>query len=58
MDFYQELTRVEVNQEIVRKEDFLQQTAAEANRQNIYLLIDRMSSDDSKDSIIRLSDSA
>ena len=54
MDFKQGFTRVEVNREIVRIEDFLQQTAAEDKRQNIYLLVDRMTADDSKDSISRL----
>lgn len=58
MDFKQGFTRVEVNREIVRIEDFLQQTAAEDKRQNIYLLVDRMTADDSKDSISRLTDSA
>lgn len=56
MDFKQGFTRVEVNREIVRIEDFLQQTAAEDKRQNIYLLVDRMTADDSKDSISRLTD--
>ena len=46
------------NREIVRIEDFLQQTAAEDKKQNIYLLVDRMTADDSKDSISRLTDSA
>ena len=58
MDLKQGFTRVEVNREIVRIEDFLQQTAAEDKRQNIYLLVDRMTADDSKDSISRLTDSA
>ena len=58
MDFKQGFTRVEVNREIVRIEDFLQQTAAEDKKQNIYLLVDRMTADDSKDSISRLTDSA
>ena len=58
MDFKQGFTRVEVNREIVRIEDFLQQTATEDKRQNIYLLVDRMTADDSKDSISRLTDSA
>ena len=49
MDFKQGFTRVEVNREIVRIEDFLQQTAAEDKKQNIYLLVDRMTADDSKD---------
>lgn len=58
MDFKQGFTRVEVNREIVRIEDFLQQTAAEDKRQNIYLLVDRMTADDSKDSISRLTTTA
>lgn len=58
MDFKQGFTRMEVNREIVRIEDFLQQAPAEDKKQNIYLLVDRMTVDDSKDSISRLSDSA
>lgn len=58
MDLKQGFTRIEVNREIVRIEDFLQQTAAEDKKQNIYLLVDRMTADDSKDSISRLTDSA
>ncbi len=58
MDLKQGFTRIEVNREIVRIEDFLQQTATEDKRQNIYLLVDRMTADDSKDSISRLTDSA
>ena len=52
MDLKQGFTRIEVNREIVRIEDFLQQTAAEDKKQ------DRMTADDSKDSISRLTDSA
>ena len=37
MDLKQGFTRIEVNREIVRIEDFLQQTAAEDKKQNIYL---------------------
>ena len=58
MDFKQGFTRVEVNREIVRIEDFLQQTTDGDKKQNIYLLVDRMTADDSKDSISRLTDSA
>ena len=58
MDLKQGFTRIEVNREIVRIEDFLQQTAAEDKKQNIYLPVDRMTADDSKDSISRLTDSA
>lgn len=58
MDFKQGFTRMEVNREIVRIEDFLKETPAEDKKQNIYLLVDRMTADDSKDSISRLIDSA
>ena len=58
IDLKQGFTRVEVNREVMRIEDFLQQVPAEGKQQNIYLLIDRMTADDSKDSISRLTDSA
>lgn len=58
MDFKQGFTRIEVNRETIRIEDFLKQTPAEDKKQNIYLLVDRMTADDSKDSISRLIDSA
>lgn len=58
MDFKQGFTRIEVNREIIRIEDFLKQTPAADKKQNIYLLVDRMTADDSKDSISRLIDSA
>ena len=58
MDFKQGFTRMEVNREIVRIEDFLKETPAGDKKQNIYLLVDRMTADDSKDSISRLIDSA
>ena len=58
MDFKQGFTRMEVNREIVRIEDFLKKTPAGDKKQNIYLLVDRMTADDSKDSISRLIDSA
>ena len=58
IDLKQGFTRVEVNREVMRIEDFLQQVPAEGKKQNIYLLIDRMTADDSKDSISRLTDSA
>ena len=54
IDLKQGFTRVEVNREVMRIEDFLQQVPAEGKQQNIYLLIDRMTADDSKDSISRL----
>ncbi|MCD8318919.1 MAG: excinuclease ABC subunit UvrA [Paraprevotella sp.] len=59
-DFKQGFTRIEVNGEIVRIEDFMQglsPTEGMSNR-TLYLLIDRMSCDDAKDSISRLVDSA
>ncbi len=58
MDFKQGFTRIEVNREIVRIEDFLKETPATDKKQNLYLLVDRMTVDDSKDSISRLIDSA
>lgn len=59
--FKQGFSRIEVNGEIVRIEDFMQEvekTPAESAKNTIYLLIDRMSCDDAKDSIARLVDSA
>ena len=58
MDFKQGFTRMEVNREIVRIEDFLKETPVTDKKQNLYLLVDRMTVDDSKDSISRLIDSA
>ena len=58
IDLKQGFTRVEVNREVMRIEDFLQQVPAEGKQQNIYLLIDRMTADDSKDSISRLTEPA
>ena len=58
MDFKQGFTRMEVNREIVRIEDFLKEGPAEDKKPNIYLLVDRMTADDSKDIISRLIDSA
>lgn len=59
MDFKQGFTRIEVNREMKRIDDFLQQPdAAETPANRIFLLVDRLSADDSKDSISRLSDSA
>ncbi len=55
----QGFTRLEVNRETVRIEDFLSQQPMKSNeQQEIYLLVDRMVTDDSKDSISRLTDSA
>ena len=53
MDRKEGFTRLEVNGEMVRMEDYAYNEA-----DIIYLLIDRMSCDDSKDSISRLTDSA
>lgn len=53
MDRKEGFTRLDVNGEMVRMEDYAYNEA-----DTIYLLIDRMSCDDSKDSISRLTDSA
>lgn len=53
MDQKEGFTRLEVNGETVRMEDY----AYKAD-DTVYLLVDRMSCDDSKDSISRLTDSA
>lgn len=53
MDMKQGFTRLEVNEEMVRIEDYQEQADDQ-----IYLLIDRMSCDNAKDSISRLTDSA
>lgn len=53
MDRKEGFTRLEVNGEMLRMEDYAYNEA-----DTIYLLIDRMSCDDSKDSISRLTDSA
>ena len=53
MDLKQGFTRLEVNGEMVRIEDYQPKEG-----DTIYLLIDRMTSDNSKDSISRLTDSA
>ena len=53
MDMKQGFTRLEVNGEMVRIEDYQEQADDQ-----IYLLIDRMSCDNAKDSISRLTDSA
>lgn len=52
----QGFTRLEVDGEIVRIEDFLQQGREDTG--DICLLVDRMSCDDSKDTLSRLTDSA
>ena len=53
MDMKQGFTRLEVNGEMVRMEDYQYNPA-----DTIYLLVDRMSCDDTKDAISRLTDSA
>lgn len=52
MDFKQGFTRLEVDGEIVRIEDYTYDAS-----DKVYLLVDRMSCDDSKDAISRLTDS-
>lgn len=53
MDMKQGFTRLEVNGKIVRMEDYQYNPA-----DTVYLLVDRMSCDDTKDAISRLTDSA
>lgn len=53
MDMKQGFTRLEVDGEMVRIEDY-----AYNENDKVYLLVDRMSCDDSKDAISRLTDSA
>ena len=53
MDMKQGFTRLEVNREMTRIEDY-----AYNEKDTIYLLVDRMSCDDSKDAVSRLTDSA
>lgn len=53
MDFKQGFTRLEVDGEMVRIEDYTYDAS-----DKVYLLVDRMSCDDSKDGISRLTDSA
>lgn len=53
MDMKQGFTRLEVNGKMVRMEDYQYNPA-----DTIYLLVDRMSCDDTKDAISRLTDSA
>lgn len=61
----QGFTRIEVNREIVRIEDYLQtmnaateQASPKPSKQLIYLLVDRLTADDGKESVSRLIDSA
>ena len=61
IDMKQGFVRIEVNREMVRIEDFLMQLQQENNpekKYNIYLLIDRMTVDNSQATISRLTDSA
>ncbi len=54
-------SRIEVDGEVVRMEDFMRELASNPSigeHRTIYLLVDRMSCDDGKDSISRLTDSA
>lgn len=53
MDMKQGFTRLEVNGEMVRMEDYQYNST-----DTVYLLVDRMSCDDAKDAISRLTDSA
>ena len=55
MDLKQGFTRLEVNGEMMRIEDY---TYKENKKDTVFLLVDRMSCDDSKDAISRLTDSA
>ena len=50
--------RIYVNGDFQRIDDFLASTASSSSEASIYLVIDRMSVDDSKDAIARLVDSA
>ena len=60
IDMKQGFARVEVNREIMRIEDYLikLQSESESKKANVYLLIDRMTSDTDQASISRLTDSA
>ena len=60
IDMKQGFARVEVNREIMRIEDYLMKLQAEGEpkKANIYLLIDRMTTDTDQASISRLIDSA
>ena len=60
IDMKQGFARVEVNREIMRIEDYLikLQSEGESKKANVYLLIDRMTSDIDQASISRLTDSA
>ena len=61
IDMKQGFVRIEVNREMVRIEDFLVQLQQENDTEkkyNIYLLIDRMTVDNSQATISRLTDSA
>ncbi|MCM1108060.1 MAG: excinuclease ABC subunit UvrA [Clostridium sp.] len=60
IDLKQGFTRLEVNGEMMRIEDFLQQhpEGTVPDGMTLYLLIDRMSCDTGKDALARLTDSA
>ena len=60
IDMKQGFARVEVSREIMRIEDYLikLQSEGESKKANVYLLIDRMTSDTDQASISRLTDSA
>ena len=59
IDLQQGFTRVEVNGEVVRIEDYLQEMGDEpAQGTSLYLLIDRMTAGDDQSTISRLIDSA
>lgn len=59
MDIMQGYVRIFINNEIVRIEDALEQYSdQELDAEQIYLLIDRMTTDDSQETISRLTDSA
>ena len=63
MDLKQGFTRIEKNREIIRIEDYLQELSKgddinQKEKQRIYLLIDRITADDNKETISRLTDSA
>ena len=59
MDMKQGFVRIEVQREVVRIEDYLQQMQQAEGKlpQNVFLIIDRMTVDNSKETISRLTDS-
>lgn len=59
MDLKQGFTRLEIDRKIVRIEDYLEELkSGKEVSKHIFLLVDRMSADQGKDSISRLTDSA